>query len=544
MKNILKTIASFFKMLYTALFGTKQEKAKNKNLLKKGGYSVALIALVLVGAVVLNLLVALLSDRVNLEFDLTTEKKNSISRENYEYISKVDEEITIYVLAGSADEYAGGYMQYYANQAGYSSQTSDYYKQTTLLLEKYGEANGKIKIEYIDPFGTEMSIIQTNYPDSYVYGDILVTRETKDKEGNLKRKSRLLSFVDIYTFSDISGGAQMGYDYYYITESCLETKLTSAIASVVSEETRKVAFIKTHGGENTYSYYKELLELNNFIVSEIDSQIIGEIDPTLDALVISGVTSDFSGDELNAINDFLNNDGKMGKTLLYFGDTATQNLPNLFSFLSEWGIEVKEGIIFETDSDFHLTNSYSTLISQSATSDSEIIEKGAIYLTGYNLPFYVNTEAYGGRTAEVLLKTSLSSVVMPLGTSETTEPDTSLAKNSYATMVKSVEQAFVDDVVTESTVLAFSSVDFISESYMTKYANYCDYKEMVLRALQVPTKMDALEITFENKTISAGSQLYLANDSVSKGMLIFFAVILPLLVVAFSGFVFFKRRNM
>ncbi len=544
MKKILTSIASFFKMIYASVFGTKQEKIRNKNLLKRGGYSAAIIALVLVFAVVLNVLVALLADRINLEIDLTSDKKNSISSENRDYISKIDKEITIYFLTASADEYAGGYMQHYANQVGYSSQTSDYYKQTCLLLEKYGEINEKITVKYVDPFGTEMSELNTRFPDSYAYGDILVTRETKDKNGNELVKSKRLSFIDIYLFEDITGGAQMGYDYYYIAESCLETKLTSAIASVVSEETKKVAFIKSHGGEGTYAHYKELLELNNFETSEIESQIIGKIDSSIDALVISGPITDFAEQEINAISEFLDNGGKKGKTLLFFGDSTYQKLPNLYSFLSEWGIEVKEGIVFETDSDWHLTNSYATLMSQAATDNNAIIKSGSAYLSGYNLPLYVSSTPYGGRTAEALLKTSASAVTMPIGTADTTEPDTSLAKNSYATLIKSVEQGFVDDKVTESTVLAFSSIDFISETYMTKYANYCDYKEMSLRALQVPTGMDALEVTFENKKINAGSQLYVANDSVSKGMFVFFAIVIPLAIIVCSVVIFFKRRNL
>ncbi len=191
-----------------------------------------------------------------------------------------------------------------------------------------------------------------------------------------------------------------------------------------------------------------------------------------------------------------------------------------------------------------MANSYSTLISQAAVNNNDIIKNGAVYLSGYNLPLYVSETSYGGRVAEALLKTSASAVIMPIGTTETTEPDKSLAKNSYATLIKSVEQGFVDEKTVESTVLAFSSVDFISDVYMTQYANYCDYKEMSIRALQVPTGMNALEVTFENKKIDAGSQLYVTNESVSKGMLIFFAVVLPLMLIACSAVVFFRRRNL
>ena len=101
-KNLFKSIASFFKMVFSALFGSKKEKIRNKNLLKRGGYAIALVAIVVTVAIVLNVVVGLLAKRVNLEFDLTTEKRNSISEENREYLKTVEKPVQIYVLASSA----------------------------------------------------------------------------------------------------------------------------------------------------------------------------------------------------------------------------------------------------------------------------------------------------------------------------------------------------------------------------------------------------------------------------------------------------------
>lgn len=540
---MIKNVSSFFKMLFSALFGSKKEKIRNKNLLKRGGYATVIVAIVIAAAVVLNLLVGVLAKRVNLDFDITADKKNSISEENREYLKTVSKPVEIYILAASDSEYYGGYMQYYAQQMGYSAQTSDYYKQTTAFLKLYDDISENITVKYVDPYGTEMSQINTDYPEHYNYGDILVTSSFTAQSGAELNNHKLLTFIDIYNYSDISGSASMGYDYYYVTGSRLETALTSAIASVTSEDTKKVAFISGHGGSKAFEYYGELLELNNFVVEEISDSVISAIDPSFDAVVICAPTSDFMGGELDVINDFLDNEGAKGKTLLFFGDSGYQRLPNLYEFMSEWGIEITEGIVFEANDSYHLDNSYSTFLSASATGDSDIVSAGSGYITGYNIPMKENGEPYGSRDTTTLLKTLGSSAVMPLGTEASVQPNSETATETFSTLIISEEADFKDNKAVSSYVLAFSSIDFISENYVLNYSSL-DYKGMVLKALQVPTGMNSAEITFENKVIDSTSSLYITSEASSKFVLIFFTVVLPLAVLVLATVIFAKRRNL
>lgn len=541
--EFLSNVSSFFKMVFSALFGSKKEKIRNKNLLKRGGYATMIVAIVVASAIVLNLLVGLLAKRVNLEFDITAEKRNSISEENREYLKGVEKPVNIYILAASDSDYYGGYMQYYAQQMGYSAQTSDYYKQTTTFLTLYDEINENITVKYVDPYGTEMSQINTDYPEQYNYGDILVTSEFTAQSGAELKNHKLLSFIDIYNYSDLSGSAAMGYDYYYVTGSRLETALTSAIASVTSEDTKKVAFISGHGGSDAFKYYGELLELNNFIVEEIDDNVISAIDPSFDAVVICAPTTDFMGGELDVLNDFLDNEGNKGKTLLFFGDSGYQRLPNLYEFMGEWGIEISQGIVFEANDSYHLANSYSTFLSASATGDSDIITAGSGYITGYNVPMKENGEPYGSRDTTTLLKTLGSSAVMPLGTESSVKPDEAAATETFSTLIISEEADFKDSKAVSSYVLAFSSIDFISEEYVLNYSSL-DYKGMILKALQVPTGMNSAEITFENKTIESTSSLYITSETSSKFVLIFFTIVLPVCFLVMATVIFAKRRNL
>lgn len=542
--NLFKNIASFFKMVFSSIFGSKKDKIRNKNLLKRGGYAIALVAIVVAVAIVLNVLVGLLAKRVNLEYDLTVEKKNSVSEENREYLKTVSKPVEIYILASSASEYYGGYMQYYAQQLGYSAETNDYYKQTTALLEIYDELNDNITVKYVDISGVEMAELNTKYPESYYYGDILVTSSFTSEGGVELKNHKLLTFGDIYNYSDITGGAAYGYDYYYISGSILETALTSAIASVTSEDTKKVAFLSGHGGSETYGYYKGLLELNNFIVDEIDDEVITAIPAEYDAIVICAPKSDFLGAELDAINDFLDNGGYKGKTLLYFGDSGYQKLPNLYDFMSEWGIEFSEGVVFEGNPYYRITNSNSTLVSVGVDATTGITPAGGSFVSGYNVPMRENGEPYSGRETTTIIKPAGLTVIAPLGTDSSWEPPEDSEVVTLASLIMAKEADFKDNKAVTSYVLAFSSVDFISESYVASYGSKVDYDGLMLRALKIPTGMNSTTITFAQKKIASTSSLYITSEAGAKTVLIIFTAVIPLAILAFATFIFIRRRNL
>ena len=94
-----------------------------------------------------------------------------------------------------------------------------------------------------------------------------------------------------------------------------------------------------------------------------------------------------------------------------------------------------------------------------------------------------------------------------------------------------------------SRVIAFSSIDFISQEYIEKYGSTIDYKLTALNALRYATGLSEKTITFENKTIDATSELYVTSSSSVKVIRIIFIGILPLAVLAAAFAIFFIRRN-
>ncbi|MCQ2478272.1 MAG: GldG family protein [Clostridia bacterium] len=175
----------------------KSDKVKNQALFKRGGFAIGITALVLAGIIALNLLVAVLAKRVTLEYDISPDKVNSISEDNEKFIKAVKKDVTVTVCA-SEENYLT-YMSYLAQNNNVSA-SSDYYSQTLKIVEKYGNINDKISINFVDPQTSEFLQISQNYSDLHpTVGDIIVSCKVN---GNDRHK--LIAFNDIYTLSDPS----------------------------------------------------------------------------------------------------------------------------------------------------------------------------------------------------------------------------------------------------------------------------------------------------------------------------------------------------
>ena len=80
--------------------------------------------------------------------------------------------------------------------------------------------------------------------------------------------------------------------------------------------------------------------------------------------------SEYVESEITAMSAFLDNDGKLGKSMMVFADASTKYLPDFYSFLSEWGVAIGEGILYETDSNYHAAGDHTTLISANTGKNS------------------------------------------------------------------------------------------------------------------------------------------------------------------------------
>ncbi len=515
----------------------KPRKIKNQALLKRGGYAVAITAAVLAGIVVLNVLLGVLAKRIPLEFDMTLDKKNSMSQENIEYIKEVDKEVTVTVCANESD-----YLMYMTNYApqmyGVVNGDSSYYDQTIMLINRYDNYNKKIKIRYVDTQDTEFTEITAKYPQEQIgYGDIIVT--CKDDKAE---RYKVVNFQDIYLLEEDETYAAYGMSgYYSVVGNNIETALTSAIAYVTNNVDKKVAFITGHSKEDYTADYRQLLKNNNYEIDVISESILTKLSEDYNAVFIVAPTTDFLDAELDILSKYLDNDGKYGKGLVYFADAASPYLPNLSAFLAEWGIEVNEGIAFETNDKIHLPDT-PTVFYSGAFADDEILNGMSLAVTGYNVPIGTAFESHNAITTTILFGTSDTVVNAPVGTPNSWKDADKYTKESFATVLQAKRFNYDNDNnPIQNHVFAFSSIEFIHGEYSEN--SDLSNKKIAFKVAERAVGAEETGIMFDAKTIESETFGADVTEASRNIMLVIFMILLPLAMIGLGIFVYIRRKN-
>lgn len=516
----------------------KPKKLKNQALLRKGSFSVAITAAVLAGIILLNVLVSALSERFVLEFDMSAEKENSMSEENIDYLKSLDTEVEIIVCA-TPEDYEGGYMRYYAqNLYGVTSDATDYYKQTIKLLDKYSAYNDKVSLRYVDTQDAEFTEISTKYSNEKLYyGDIIVSCTKNGSE-----RYKVVGFKDVYELKEDSTYAAYGYTTSTVAGNNVETAVTSAIAYVTSNKTKKVALITGHSKNDYTADYQTLLKANNYEITVVSDGMIGSVSDEYDAVIIAAPTTDFLGSELDALSAFLENDGKLGKGLILVADAAAPYLPNLYDFLEQWGIAVGEGILFETNSQNYIPDDPMTMGTYPTSNENDITSGMNLCITGYNVPLTAAFDSEGLITVTSLMSTPESVVAAPVGTTTDWTGADDYTKQSYSSVIQSEMMNYDDDNnKISSYVFAFSSVEFIYSEYNEQSS--VSNKNITLAAAERAVGAENTGISFISKTITNESYADSVTDSSAGIIRILFMFVLPIVCIAVGIYIFIRRKN-
>lgn len=518
---------------------TATKRLININALKKGGYLTVVIIAVLVIAVFLNIGTHLLDKRGYLRFDLTPAKLNTLSEENREFLKKIDKEVQITVLC-TESEYAstvGQYLEYYMN----ITTTEDYFAQTVKLLNQYEAVNKKISVEFVDFSGVQAKAIQEKYPNAFV-GDIYV--EVEGKGG--KPATKIVGYDKIYPASDPSGYAAMGYSSYEIDGNDLETALSSAINSLVNGEDEIMGVINAHAPKDAVSnfkeYYTSQLEYNGFSTVDVEGTVLKEIPKDVSVLAIVAPTADYLESEIKVISEWLENDGKKGRSLIFCPGDTISNMPNLTQFLEEWGISYGSGYLYQTDPNQYYS---SPTIVYSYVNDNDVAKKlngsadGTI-ITSYNLPIEIAFKNYSSKTTNIIASTNDMATICPIDAKDDWKPSSNAKVKSYPTIVVTSDSTTVDGKVLSSHVAAFSAFNIIadvgSESFINldismNTARYISGMETTSQKLFVTRKLESE--TFAGEVSEAGS----------TAIRVIFVIVLPLAFVAMGVVVWIRRRK-
>ena len=499
----------FISVIVVFLFLTICVLDKNRQVtskwLKNTTFMAGAVALFVAVVVLVNVVFSLVMKRLP-AIDLTENNIYQLTQDSADVLEQVDTPVEIIVCYDQD-----------------TLRATEYGKQTDELLKNYEKENKKISVRYADIL-KEPELVSEYSEYGIVEGSIIIHSDLRTKVAALN------DCVE-------ASVAANGYSYTYASKS--EQVLTSGIQYVTENETVQVSLLTGHtelGCEDILGYLRN----NNYEIRE--QNIATEtIDPESVMAVLLAPTADYTAAELEKLDAFLDNDGNFGKTLVYIASHSQPDLPNLESFLAEWGIGVHDSVIVETES----TNvydqqgfMYSAVFTEEAQKYLEDVKNPSLPFLGYYCrtlePLFAEQD---NRRAYSLVESTDTSILYPIaqdGSGEVKENPGAMGIVVVGDRLKYIgtEERYSQVAAFASTVM-FSSSGAVGSSF-----NNQDFTVELLNTFA--GKQNGISIP----SVSFAAEELAVTQSQYSTMSLCIGILLPLLMVAAGVVVWFRRRRL
>ncbi|MCC8169636.1 MAG: GldG family protein [Oscillospiraceae bacterium] len=276
------------------------------NNLKKHKLNFSLMIVGAIAVIILvNVFVTMLTNKLPIKLDMTANGVYSISDQTIEFLKTYDNPTDIYILASETEQD----------------------ENVRAVLDKYAEKNSNIKITNIN--------VDSNptFGRDYVENGESLTANSVIVDGG--ERFKMYELIDLYGINEQSGS---------VNSLNVESKITSALKYVSSDETLKAYFVKGHNETDLTSGAVQKLTDENYEVSDINL-VTEDIPDDASLIIIAAPTTDFSTAETAKLESYLS---KGGNAHFYF-DIKSIGLTNLYDYLRSWGIEVHDDAVVETN---------------------------------------------------------------------------------------------------------------------------------------------------------------------------------------------------
>lgn len=507
--------------------GKKPKKSKmDSRRFRYGSMATAITAVVAVLVVVLNVVVSLLADRFPINIDLTQNKLFSLSDNSVEIAKSINKDVQVIVF-GSEDLYKNPNMgsDYYQVEA--------LYKEIYKALQQYTSySGGKVTVKYEDlNLNPQLATQYTKY--EVTSGDILLLC------GDRYQKA---SFNDMY---EISGD---GYTQAQTVSSKVEVTLASRIKNVMRDTVQVItAFVGHEEDENTVSALKSIYEANGYDFKELNLASSEEIDANTVAGLIVGPTKDFTAEEIERLQKWLDNDGKLDRNLMVFADFQAE-CKNLYEFLNvEYGLEVTDNLIMETS--LTRTFRYSGYYPYADTADTDFtkdLSGSANVLTPLTRQIVTHKEnnsensLYNVPIITFPESAKLMKIKDATDENASSEDDKSFAADAYPIngMAASVKWTYVDNEQVKTNVILSGSTQMILAASQANVKN----ENVLMSALGAMTGV-VDDINVSTKSLERDTITFSDSTTLIVGLGVF-TVGIPVIILIICLVVFLKRRHL
>ena len=544
----------------------RQKKMQVRKKLKYGGIATAVTVIFVAVVVLLNVVVAQVCKRnPDAVLDLTTANLYEISDDTVDYIKNLDQDVEIAISSEES-----------------TFQSDKYYKMISETISKYQGYSDHISVTYFDT--TKDPDILSKYQDLYA-GDISSNQIIVTSGDRIK----VYSLTDMF---EIDQDKYQSYYYGYASLSdCItgfkgEQTLTTAIMNVTDSNPKSVAVITKSNGNyifsatqaNAYAVtaMENLLNDNGYDVKELD-MVNDTLDAeTYDIVVLPAPANDLTMDAIKKLQDFLQNDGNLGKQLIYVADYTQSVTPNLDAFLKDWNLQVDSSYVREDDNNRNQTVQIVASAGKGLIAPIVSLGDSENYggnLANSSLPIVAplarpiqKLPSNNGRVVYNMLQSSDTSYAYPLTQQASSGEDTTESaseESQEATEATTTETAATTSFDTDSAVRGANTVMALSQSqqstgsdliesdvivlgsmammdyYLTQDSSYNNAEYFIGVLNSVCGKEDSIVIA--SKDMTATSISATQTQLVTLRTIVVFLI--PLAVAAAGIVVFLRRRN-
>lgn len=521
--------------------------------IKYGSMSVITIIIVTAIVIVINFMAAEMEKRSPMKIDLTGDKRYDLSEETIDVLKKLDKDVDILVTMPKSSfdtlaenqSAAMSYQLQMMNQyygTNYNDKVEVPYDMIPVILEKYemyskqGEGKGSVNVKYadlkVDPDAA--AEYQANYSGGEIPSYSIVVASGKNV--------RVITSDEITGMLAVDEAAMQNNTFSLIFAG--ESKLTSHIMNVVDSNIIDVAIIKTANGQNIFrtddaelvdSIENELLSKNGYSCTDVDI-VTDELDTEkYDMVVIPLPQNDFTEDGINKLQDFLYNDEKYGKNLVFIPCYTNINSPNLDEFLADWSIRIDKTLIGDSKNYMGQGGYQNILLSiNDSESVGEVPNKSLPLIAPFSREITVLGKNNQNKVTEVLKSSQTSGILQLLAE----DAEYSEQAGSRNVAVISTREHAVDLDVYKSRVIAFGSSMMFYNEYIVQNNNY-NNANVILNMLNIANGKEISAVIPEK----ALQQNYIAPTS-KESAVIKVIIVAVAAGVALAGLaVLIRRRN-
>lgn len=476
----------------------KRRWAFSKKMIGTGAFSAGMIVVMCAICVVVNLVLTELPAKYT-SIDCSATKLYSLTNDTKDRVSKLDEDITIYVLNSKKSKDA----------------------KIDETINRYKDLSSHINVKYVDP-ATSPKFYQ-DYTDTTPTTNSLIIES--------KNRSKVIDYNDIYEYDSSS------YYYGYQSQSSItgydaEGQITSAIEYVTmdADELPVIYQITGHNETEIGSNFQNVVSKANANLKSLELFNEEKVPEDATAIIINSPTVDFNEEDAQKVIDYLNGGGKA----MIIGCYAyNDELTNFNKILAAYNVSFKTGVVAENDSSKYYQNPLYLLPTVETTDYTSDATDGYVFLAGSCAISY--PEDTDDVTYTKLLSTSDSAVLKKDWKNITTSKAEDSDENGPFTTGLAV-----NDSSTGASIVVFGTPYVVDDSYDNAVSgNNADMFKDVITSMTGNVELASSVIPVKDYTLSNITINTL--QAVITGLIIMIAV--PILLIIIGIVVWAMRRK-